>query len=204
MIYNWLSQNYIEILGAITGLIYLYFSVNKIIWLWPFGIITSLLYSWVFYETRLFADMSLQLYYFFISIYGWHYWLRGNRRMLEEDEIHKTNELPVNRIKPGVLYLSLALIVLLTIISGYFLKNYVSSSLPYWDAFTTSASVVATWMLARKLLENWLFWIVIDFVSMGMYIYKGLYPTAILFLVYSLIAILGYLNWKKDWKKLNE
>lgn len=203
MVYNWLAQNYIEILGAITGLIYLYFSVNKLIWLWPFGIITSLLYTWVFYQSRLYADMSLQVYYFFISIYGWYFWLRGSGSD-RDTENGKDEGLPVRKVRLKVLYWLLLVIIVLTVISGYFLKNYAGSSLPYWDAFTTSASIVATWMLARKLLENWLFWIVIDLVSMGMYIFKGLYPTAVLFLVYSLIAILGYLNWKKDWKPSTE
>ncbi|MGC9344802.1 MAG: nicotinamide riboside transporter PnuC, partial [Bacteroidales bacterium] len=162
MIYHWLSQNYIEVLGAITGLIYLYFSVNKIIWLWPFGIITSILYTWVFFESRLFADMSLQVYYFFISIYGWYYWLKGNGKGKSDDNGGGKHEIPVRRIKQPVLFISLLIIVFLTMASGYFLKAYANSSLPYWDAFTTSASVVATWMLARKLIENWLFWIVID------------------------------------------
>lgn len=197
MFINWLTQNYIEILGAVTGLIYLYFSVNKIIWLWPFGILTSLLYTWVFFSSRLYADMSLQVYYFFISIYGWYYWLRGGVKNNQE-------EAPVIRIRKNTFLISLLIISLLTALSGVFLKNYANSSLPYWDAFTTSASIVATWMLARKMLENWLYWVIIDLVSMFMYIYKGLYPTAFLFLVYSVIAVLGYYNWKKDWKSINE
>ena len=88
----------------------------------------------------------------------------------------------------------------LTIISGYILTNFTESTLPWWDAFTTSASIVAMWMLARKILENWLFWVVIDLVSMGMYIYKGLFPTVVLFFVYSTVAIVGYFEWRKDIK----
>ena len=197
MFINWLTQNYIEILGAVTGLIYLYFSVNKLIWLWPFGILTSLLYTWVFFTSRLYADMSLQVYYFFISIYGWYYWLKGGVK-------NNQKEAPVSRISKNTFLISLLVISLLTTLSGILLNNYANSSLPYWDAFTTSASIVATWMLARKMLENWLYWIIIDLVSMFMYIYKGLYPTAFLFLVYSIIAVLGYYNWKKDWKTINE
>ena len=196
MFINWLSQHYIEVLGAVTGLVYLYFSVNKIIWLWPFGILTSVLYTWVFYHSRLYADMSLQVYYFFISIYGWYFWLKGGNQSRDSDQ----QEAPVIGIGKRLFVSLLVIIAVLTVVSGYILENYANSSLPYWDAFTTSASIVATWMLARKMIENWLFWIVIDSVSMLMYIYKGLYPTAVLFLVYSIIAIFGYLNWKKDWK----
>ena len=200
MFFNWLTQNYIEILGAVTGLVYLYFSVNKIIWLWPFGILTSLLYAWVFFKTRLYADMSLQVYYFFISIYGWYFWLRGGVK----DNEKNAGEAPVTRVDKFTLSVLLVLVLILSLISGHFLKNYANSSLPYWDAFTTSASIVATWMLARKMIENWLFWIIIDLISMGIYIYKGLYPTSVLFLVYSIIAVFGYLNWKKDWTALKE
>lgn len=193
MLMNWFIQNYVEVLGAVTGLIYLYFSVNRLIWLWPFGILTSLVYTWVFFHSRLFADMSLQVYYFFVSIYGWYFWLRGGVKK-------NGKELPVSRLSRKMFYFSLAFILILTATSGYFLKTWANSSLPYMDAFTTAASIAATWMLARKILENWLFWIVIDLISMGMYIYKDLYATAVLFLVYSSIAILGYFNWKKCWK----
>ncbi len=192
MFINWVFQNYIEILGAIIALIYLYFSVNKLIWLWPFGMLSSLIYTWVFFHSRLYADMSLQVYYFLVSIYGWYYW---SKKGLKNDK----SELPIARLRPGLFYSLLFLIFILTVSSGYFLKNYADSSLPYWDAFTTSASIVATWMLARKILENWLFWIIIDMVSMFMYVYKELYATAGLFLIYSVIAYFGYLKWKKDW-----
>jgi len=193
-IITWLSANYVEILGALAALVYLYFSVNRIIWLWPFGIITSLLYTWVFFHNQLYADMSLQVYYFFISIYGWYFWVRGKRKG-DKDGV------AITRIKQNVLVLSLLFTAVLTLMAGYYLSNYTDSALPYWDAFTTSASIAATWMLARKILENWLFWVVIDLVSTGMYIFKGLYPTAILFLVYTVIAVAGYYNWKKAWLK---
>lgn len=109
------------------------------------------------------------------------------------------SEMPIARLNRRLFIKLILLILVLTIASGYFLNNYADSSLPYLDAFTTSASIIATWMLARKMLENWLFWIVIDMISMFMYIYKELYATATLFLIYSVIAYFGYLKWKKDW-----
>ncbi len=193
MFINWLTQNYIEILGAVIALIYLYFSVNKIIWLWPFGILASLIYTWVFFQSRLYADMSLQVYYFIVSIYGWYYWTK-------EGVKNEKSRLPTRRLGKQQFIVFMTLILILTGIAGYFLKTYANSSLPYLDAFTTSASIVATWMLARKILENWLFWVVIDTVSLFMYLYKELYATALLFLIYSVIAIFGYIKWKKDWK----
>ncbi|MCF8391610.1 MAG: nicotinamide riboside transporter PnuC [Bacteroidales bacterium] len=194
MIQIWLEENIIEVLGAITGLIYLYFSVKQIIWLWPLGILTSLLYVFVFYDTKLYADMSLQVYYFFISLYGWYYWIKGGKLQSGSNEA----ELKVRSLNYKMWAILLAATIILTLISGYILSEYANSTLPWWDAFTTSASVVAMWMLARKILENWLFWIIIDLVSMGMYIYKGLFPTVILFFIYSSVAIIGYREWRKD------
>jgi nicotinamide mononucleotide transporter len=194
MVANWLSENYIEVLGAVTGLIYLYFSIRQIIWLWPLGIVTSVLYVFVFFHARFYADMSLQVYYFFISFYGWYHWKFGRKRRDSDSQI------PVSRINISMWILLILISFLLTAISGYFLDNYTDSPMPYLDAFTTASSVVATWMLARKMIENWLFWIVIDAVSMGMYIYKGLYPTVILFLVYTFMAVIGYRQWKMNLK----
>ncbi len=195
MITEWFLNNYIEVLGAVSGLIYLYFSIRQIIWLWPLGIITSVLYIYVFYQARFYADMSLQVYYFFISIYGWYHWLHGSKRKNSDEQI------PVTTVRPDMWTILIGACLVLTVLSGYFLDNHTDSPLPYLDAFTTSASVVATWMLARKMIENWLFWVVIDAVSMGMYIYKGLYPTVVLFLVYTFMAFIGYRQWKADLKK---
>ncbi len=192
MVWEWLSENYIEVLGAIAGLIYLYFSIRQIIWLWLLGIVTSLLYVYVFFHARFYADMSLQVYYFFVSIYGWYHWIHGAGKSRDQQQI------PVASILIDKWIILIAISLILTAISGYILDNYTDSPLPYLDAFTTAFSVVATWMLARKMIENWLFWIMIDAVSMGMYIYKGLYPTVILFLVYTFMAFIGYRQWKKN------
>jgi nicotinamide mononucleotide transporter len=192
MIFDWILKNYIEILGVLTGLIYLYFSVKQIIWLWPFGILTSLLYIYVFYTAGFFADMSLQIYYFFISIYGWYHWFKGSSK--------SGGILKVSSISRKEWLIYIIITILLTIFSGVILSHLQGSNLPYWDAFTTSASIVATWMLARKIIENWLWWIIIDIVSIGMYLYKELYPTILLFVIYTLMAFIGYLQWKKDLK----
>jgi nicotinamide mononucleotide transporter len=91
--------------------------------------------------------------------------------------------------------------LLLTIALSFILIYFTDSPLPVWDAFTTAGSIVATWMLANKILENWLFWIIIDLISMGLYIYKGLYPTVVLFFVYSVMAVFGYIQWKESLTK---
>jgi len=190
------SDLFIEILGAVTGLIYLYFSIRQNILLWPWGIITSLLYVYVFFQAKFYADMSIQVYYLGISAYGWYFWKTGKK-------IGETNQIPIVRTT-GPAYIGfISAVIVLTIVVGYGLDTYTDSPLPYWDAFTAGGSVVATWMLARKYLEHWLFWIVIDLVSLGTYLYKELYPTVFLFAVYTGMAVLGYFQWRKEWIKNN-
>lgn len=188
------SDLFIEILGAVTGLIYLYFSIRQNILLWPWGIITSLLYVYVFFQAKFYADMSLQFYYLGVSIYGWYFW-----RSVQKDDQKKQTSIIRTSTSEWMVFVSVT--ILLSWAFGYGLDNFTDSPLPYWDAFTTAGSVVATWMLARKYLEHWLFWIVIDIVSLGTYIYKGLYPTVVLFSVYSAMAVIGYFQWRKELNK---
>lgn len=191
----WISGNYIELLGFIFGLLYIILSIKQNIWCWPVGFITSALYIYVFFVSKFYADMGLQVYYLLVSIYGWYYWMFGARSKRQDDlKISKT------KLKLGI-YLTIVTILLFGVIS-FILVNYTDSELPYWDSFTTAASFVATWMLAKKIIEHWIIWVVVDFVSLGLYIYKGLYPTVILFAVYTILAILGYLQWKKELKKV--
>jgi nicotinamide mononucleotide transporter len=198
MLSHWLSENYVEVLGVLTSLVYLYFSVRQIIWLWPFGILSSALFIWIFFHSRFYADMGLQVYYLGISIYGWIYWLRGGTGQAGEQK------LPVSRISLKQIWAlsGTGLVLFLGIVAV--LVYLTDSDVPWGDGFTTAASIVATWMLARKILEHWLLWIVVDFVAAALYYYKGLYPSCLLYVIYALIAITGYFQWKKDLKKEGE
>lgn len=192
----WFQEHYIEILGAVSGLLYLYFSINQKIWLWPLGIITSVFYIIVFYQSKFYADMGLNVYYVIISIYGWYNWIYGKKE--------NAPELPVSQLKSvGWIYTIICILILWVILAFILLKlplkiDLPPSDLPWWDAFTTGASIVATFLLARKIIDQWLLWIIIDAVSAGMYIYKKLYPTVILFAVYTTMAVIGYYQWKKS------
>ncbi len=188
----WIAQKSIELTATITGFIYLLYSVKGKKQLWFYGLITSALYVYVFYASGIYADMGINLYYVVISIYGWIHWTGNDSKVKREPEISKTG-------KKEAFFLIGATGILFLIIL-YVLKNYTNSNIAVIDSLTTSASITATWMLARKKIEHWLIWIVIDFVSIGLYIYKGLYPTAVLFLLYTILAVVGYLEWKKQWK----
>lgn len=190
---KWLLDNYIEVLATLTGLIYLVYSVQGKILLWIFGIITSALYVHVFFKARIYADMGINVYYVIISIYGWFHWVRGRN--------NNQNELPVSRVHlRQVVYLLLVTLGLFLFIS-FVLGRFTDSDIAILDAITTSASITATWMLARKILEHWLIWIFVDALSIGLYIYKGLYPTVVLFVFYTALALLGYIEWKKKWNQ---
>lgn len=191
---NWLLNNYIEVLGAVTGLIYLYLEIKQNIWLWPLGIVTSAFYIYVFFTTKFYADMGLQVYYLVISFYGWWHWLYGGGSS-------ETDELPITKTSMKQwFYISLASIVLF-VLMVFVLKNFTDSPVPYGDAFVTSLSITATWMLARKLIEQWWIWVVVNLVSLVLFIWKGLYPTSILFFFYFTMAVVGYFEWKKEMVK---
>lgn len=185
---NWIIDNIIEIIGTIAGLLFLYLEIKQNKWLWPVGLLTSVMYIYVFFVAKLYADMSLQFYYVAISIYGWLVWSTGSSK----------TELPVRRISKKLCFTLLGVSALIYVFIAFVLVNYTDGSIPYWDAFTSALSIVATWMLARKILEQWLVWFLVNAVSLGLYIYKGLYPTSILFFFYTVLALVGYLQWKKD------
>lgn len=187
---EWLSVNYIEVLGAILGFFYIIFSIKQNILTWITGLVTSALYIYVFFVSKFYADMGLQVYYVFVSIYGWYHWVKGS------GENKKT--VPVTNTKRNEWgWIVLASLVLFLIIY-FILKEFTDSPVPVGDSVTTALSIVATWMLARKMLEHWLIWIFVDALSMGLYIYKSLWPTVILFLIYTVMAYIGYIKWKKE------
>ncbi len=194
--FQWITSHWVEIFGTVTGLLYVYLSVKEKAALWIVGFLTSAAYIYVFYKSKFYADMSLQVYYLVISVYGLYYWLYGGNRDIKAGD--KPQKVPVRRT-PLRLWIILSVVfVILFVAIGFVLQNYTDSPVPWWDSFTTSASIIATWMLARKLIEQWLIWIVVDTVSMGLYVVKGLYPTVLLFFVYTVLAVVGYMQWRKS------
>ncbi len=195
LVIKWLSGNYIELLGAILGIAYIFFSIRQSILTWPIGLLTSVLYVWVFFVSKLYADMGLQMYYVAISIYGWYEWLFGN----------KTNHSEPIQVSRITLKLSIVLSVIsffLFLLIWFILKNYTDSPVPMADSLATALSIVATWMLARKILEHWLVWIFVDAFSVGLFWYKDLLPTVVLFVVYTVMAYIGYREWKQEYEHI--
>lgn len=191
MIVNWLAENYIEVLGVITSLVYLYFSIKQSILLWPFGFLSSALFIYIFYINRFYADMSLQGYYLFISIYGWYHWAKGTTK-------NHSAKLPVTRIKSKAAISLFIIFIAFWLSIAMILVHFTDSDVPWGDAFTTAGSIIATWLLARKILEHWIIWIIVDAASVGLYLFKDMYPTVLLYFIYTVIAVYGFFHWKKD------
>jgi nicotinamide mononucleotide transporter len=193
---NYISLHWFEIIAATLGIIAIYFQIKVKPFYWIISLVVSSMYIVVYFSAKLYADMSMQFYYVGMSIYGLYVWLSGNN-----NSDKKT--IPISKIKNFKSWIIIVLISALSfIIIGYILKNFTDSNVPWWDSFTTSLSFVATWMLARKKIENWLVWIVVDATSVALYIYKQLYPTTILFIVLTLLAIVGYFQWKRELRTL--
>ncbi|NDV46825.1 nicotinamide riboside transporter PnuC [Paludibacter sp. 221] len=190
---TYLQNNWVEVVGSILSLIYLYLSVKQRSSLWIFGFLCSVFYVVIFFDSKFYADMTLQIYYVIVSVYGWIVWKWG------KDKSGKN--IPISNVPKRTIPYLIIIAAAIFFLYAFVLSNYTDSPLPKADSFTTALSIVATWMLARKYIEYWLVFIVVDAVSAGLYFYKELYPTAILFVFYTIMAIVGYLQWKKTIEK---
>jgi nicotinamide mononucleotide transporter len=179
--------NPLETIAAAFGIVSVYLSVRQNIWSWPTAIANVGLYTIVFYHSRLYADMGLQVVYIIISIYGWYQWLYGGKGHTELEVSRTTSRL-------GVFLLGLGCIC--SLLLGTVLHRTTDAALPYLDSTTTSTSLIAQWMMTKKLLENWIVWVAVDVVYIGMFIYKSLYVTSFLYLVFLILSVMGYRQWK--------
>ncbi|MEM8661771.1 MAG: nicotinamide riboside transporter PnuC [Pseudomonadota bacterium] len=176
----------IEVIALCLGIINVGLLMRRSIWNYPFGIAMVSLYAFIFYEARLYSDMLLQGFFFAIQIYGWWYWAQN---LQENGHIH------VRRLHwsgyPGFALAALIGVMVL----GTFMSRFTDADLAYWDATTTVLSVIATMLLARRYLENWIVWIIVDVLAIGIYYAKGLYPTAVLYLIFLAMASGGLVMW---------
>jgi len=178
-----------EVLAVVFGIVSVYLSTREHIWSWPTALVNVGLYFVVFYEAKLYADMGLQVVYFGLSLYGWYEWLYGGANRTELHVSRTTRPLGVRLLIIGIVCAA---------VLGTLLARFTDAALPYVDSATTSTSLVAQWMMTRKILENWAVWMVVDVVYVGMFIYKHLYLTAGLYTVFFVLAVMGYVQWKRS------
>lgn len=183
-------MEWLELAGTVTGVVYLWLEYRASAWLWVASIAMPAIYLAVYYDAGLYADFGISVYYILASVYGLMCWLRGNGRTEADD--FKISRMPGRCYVPVV---AVALAVFAGI--GVILSRLTDSTVPWADAFTTALSIVAMWMLARKYVEQWLVWMVVDIASVGLYVYKGLWFTAGLYVAYAVIAVMGYRKWKR-------
>lgn len=184
----------LEILGAFIGIIYLWLEYRASIYLWIVSIVMPAIYLFVYYNAGLYADCGINIYYLVAAIYGWAVWWYGAKK-------HETAELPISHIPVKASLVSVAVFAIVFVAIACLLQCFTDSDVPWWDAFTTALSVIGMWMLARKYLEQWWVWMVVDVVCVGLYLYKELYFTALLYMLYAVVAVFGWMNWKE---KMND
>ena len=180
---------FIEVFGVTFALLYLWLELRQNPLMWVVGFVSSLAYVAIFFRHKFYADMGMNVYYMLMSVYGFYAWKFGGKTA--------SRALPVSHASGGQWLVLTPVAAALFLAIYYTLKSYTDSPVPLGDALTTALSVVATWLLARKILEHWLLWIFINLASAGLYFYKDMYPTAALFVVYGAVAVYGYYRWKR-------
>ena len=200
------QDHYIELIGAASGLLYVLLEINRKKIMWVVGFITSAFYVYIFYDAKFYAGMGLNIYYLLASVYGWIIWtMKSNTSTTVGNETAASRE--ASQIKNLESPLAVKLIIasaLLFALLAFILSHYTDSPVPYGDALVSALSFVATWMLAHKIIEQWGLWFFINILSMGLYIWRGLYPTAVLFICYAGASVAGYYKWRKDQMKARE
>lgn len=188
----------IEIIGAVIGLSYIYLQYKANFWLWTAGIIMSLFYIYIFAESHLYFWAATYLYYLCADIYGIIMWKRND----QGNENPYANMKTMN--KKMIINISLIIIILSTILSIFAKKLIPESPIPVGESISTILSIVAMWLLAKKYIEQWLLWIIVNIFYAALNFSIGLYPTGILFSIYFMVAIMGYLKWRKGMKQYQE
>ncbi|MEK7256754.1 MAG: nicotinamide riboside transporter PnuC [Bacteroidota bacterium] len=181
----------LEIVAALFSLVCVWLTVKRNIWCWPTAIIGVTAYFFVFYKSKLYSDMGLQVVFFIQSVYGWYFWLHGKKEDAEK--------VPIRRMQGRDWALTAATTAAMILILGWLSDQFTDTDVPYLDAAVASVSLIANLLMARKILENWQLWIAVDAVYVGLFLYKELYLTAVLYLIFFGMAIAGLYEWRKEW-----
>jgi len=182
--------DFLELLGLIFGLLAVWYLIRENILTWPSGIIYVLISFVIFYRTKLYADLALHFVFLVLNIYGWYFWIHGKKE--------KDQDLPVTTISIRLMMVLLVFCTIGVYIMGTLFRNYTDAAVPYWDSTTTVLSLVGMWLTARKKIESWYYWFVVDILATGIYVYKGIYFYATLYGIYIFLALAGYYSWRKS------
>lgn len=182
------ATSLLELASFALSVITVALNIRQLHWAWLFSILSSGLYAAVFFDARLYGDMGLQFVFIIVSVWGWFNWLRG-------DDTHE--RLQVTRLNTQGRWSSFGATLIAFVLLAWFLKTYTDTDVPYADGFLTAGSLLGQVLLSRKKLENWHAWIIVDILYVGLYVYKGLMLTALLYAIFIIMAIMGLRAWSK-------
>ncbi len=194
---NLIATGIWEFIAVLTGIGSVWYARRESILVYPVGIISVLIYVFLFFSANLYADSAVNLFYFGMSAYGWYHWTHKNGHV-------ETREISVNTPKEQWLAILLTFVSFVIIYGLIWLfkhndAEYINSYVPFIDSFVTAIFVIGMWLMALKRIENWIYWIVGDFIGIPLYYSKGLAFTSVQYIVFLVIAVMGYLEWKKRW-----
>ena len=178
----------LEFVAVLMAILYLVLAAKEDVKCWYAALISSLIYIYIMYQADLLMESILQVFYVLMAIYGWLQW---------KNIINTNIVLNIKSWKKSNHFFAITIVLILSFISGATLEKYTQAALPFLDAFTTWGSIITTYMVAKKILENWIYWFVIDTISILLFVSRGLLPTAFLFGLYLVIIFFGYKSWKK-------
>lgn len=188
---DYLLANWLEVLGLLSGVLCVWLLIRENVLTFPIGLVYAVITVVVVARANLFADVVLNVYYVAMNAYGWYFWRFGGQQR------RRANTLSVGLV-PGSQWVWIVIaIVFGTLMMGWYFATQTAAALPYPDSFTTVASFLAMWMSARKYLESWILWLIIDVVQVVLYLVKGIEAYALLYLIYLGMAVSGWLNWRK-------
>ncbi len=185
---NLLDTLWLEAVAVVFGILSVWFARKENIWVYPTGIINVLIYVYICFFAGLYADMGINAFYFVMSVFGWYNWSRQDESM---------QHVPISSLSIGQWLLYILLIVLAFGIIYLVLLNYTDSTVPIFDSFTTALFIAGMWLMAIKKIENWLLWIAGDILVIPMFAIKGLAFTSIQYIVFLVLAVMGYIEWRK-------
>ena len=181
----------LELAAVVSAILYLVLAIRENIWCWLCAMISTAIYIWIFIVAKLYMDSALNIFYFAMAIYGWFVWRSG---------ASKDDGLAVSVWLAKIHFTAIIVITILSATSGFLLARYTDAAYPYVDSATTFAAIWATFLVARKVLENWWYWLVIDFVSIAIYWSRDLELTALLFVIYVALIPLGLVSWTHSYR----
>ncbi|GAB2625417.1 nicotinamide riboside transporter PnuC [Belliella aquatica] len=188
------EMSWLEAIAVFFGIASVFYSIKKNIWVFPTGMISTLIYVYICLKYKLYADMGINAYYFGMSIYGWYLWSRPSGT---------SEELAVTWLSRMGVLKSIALFFVSYGVLYFILANFTDSDVPYWDSFTTSSAFVGMWLMAKKKVENWIAWIITDLVSIPLYLCKGLVLTSFQFMFFTVLAVIGLFSWIKSARNIS-